>query len=177
MFAIRQRGLVPPPLYGLVEEDVHRCGQPTVANFAFLERLKLRTVVYLSPDLSDMVFKDFLRDEKIEFLHLGAEKESTPWAPISEGTVLETLALILNPDKHPILVVDHLGMHRTGVVFGCLRKTQRWALTSIVEEYRRYAGEKSRLQNEQFVELFDIDLVRIPSVPPTWFHPPGSKGG
>ena len=169
-FSTRQRGLVPPPLYGLVEEDVHRSGQPTVPNFAFLEQLKLRTVCYLSPDASDNVFRDFLRDEKIEFIHLGAEKETTPWAPISEETVLEALSLILDVEKHPLLVVDHLGMHRTGVVFGCLRKAQGWALTSIVEEYRRYAGSKARLQNEQFVELFDVDLVRVPATPPPWFR-------
>jgi tyrosine-protein phosphatase OCA1 len=169
-FSIRQRGLVPPPLYGLVEESVHRSGQPTVPNFAFLEQLKLRSVVYLSPDATDTVFRDFLRDEGINFIHLGAQKETTPWAPISEETVLETLALILDVTKHPILVVDHLGMHRTGVVFGCLRKAQGWALTSIVEEYRRFAGNKARLQNEQFVELFDVDLVRVPPSPPSWFR-------
>ncbi len=28
--------------------------------------------------------------------------------------------------------------------------------------YRRYAGAKRRLQNEQFIELFDVDLVRLP---------------
>jgi len=169
-FSIRQRGLVPPPLYGLVEENVHRSGQPSVPNFAFLEQLKLRTVVYLSPDNTDPVFRDFLRDENITFVHLAAQREATPWAPISEETVLEALGLILDVTKHPLLVVDHLGMHRTGVVFGCLRKAQGWALTSILEEYRRFAGSKARLQNEQFIELFDVDLVRIPPSPPPWFR-------
>jgi len=49
-----------------------------------------------------------------------------------------------------------------GTVIGCLRKLQRWNLTSIFEEYRRYAGPKVRLLNEQFIELFDTYLVRIP---------------
>lgn len=30
----------------------------------------------------------------------------------------------------------------TGTLIGCLRKLQRWNLTSIFEEYRRYAGTK-----------------------------------
>jgi tyrosine-protein phosphatase OCA1 len=47
-------------------------------------------------------------------------------------------------------------------VVGCLRKLQRWNLSSILEEYRRYAGAKVRLLNEQFIELFDTDLVRVP---------------
>lgn len=51
---------------------------------------------------------------------------------------------------------------------GCLRKVQRWNLTSIFEEYRRYAGSKVRMLSEQFIELFDTDLVRVPTNPPKW---------
>lgn len=69
-----------------------------------------------------------------------------------------------------------MGRHRTGTVVGCWRKLQRWALSSILEEYRRYAGMKVRVLNEQvcyigfsrdttnqaqFIELFDTDLVSI----------------
>jgi tyrosine-protein phosphatase OCA1 len=42
-----------------------------------------------------------------------------------------------------------------------MRKLQRWALAPIFEEYRRYTGHKVRLQNEQFIELFDVDLVSV----------------
>lgn len=41
------------------------------------------------------------------------------------------------------------GRHRTGTVIGCLRKLQRWNLASIFEEYRRHAGAKVRVLNEQ----------------------------
>lgn len=53
---------------------------------------------------------------------------------------------------------------------GCLRKIQQWHLSSIFEEYRRFAGSKVRLQNEQFIELFDTDLVTIPANPPSWLR-------
>lgn len=83
-----------------------------------------------------------------------------------------------------------------GTVIGCLRKLQRWNLTAIFEEYRRYAGSKVRLLNEQasalcfsviavqhvpmyvvsshncfgmqFIELFDTDLVKVPLDHPAW---------
>jgi hypothetical protein len=42
-----------------------------------------------------------------------------------------------------------LGRHRTGTLIGCLRKLQRWALSSILEEYRRHAGAKFNLLSEQ----------------------------
>jgi tyrosine-protein phosphatase OCA1 len=57
-----------------------------------------------------------------------------------------------------------------GAVVGCLRKIQQWHLSSIFEEYRRFAGSKVRLQNEQFIELFDTDLVTIPPNPPAWLR-------
>jgi len=41
---------------------------------------------------------------------------------------------------------------------GCYRKLQRWALSSILEEYRRYAGAKVRLLNEQ---VRDIEVVKM----------------
>lgn len=52
----------------------------------------------------------------------------------------------------------------TGVIVGCLRKLQRWSFLSIFEEYRRFAGQQyvqQHQQHEQFVELFDTDLVLL----------------
>jgi protein tyrosine/serine phosphatase len=46
--------------------------------------------------------------------------------------------------------------HRTGCLVGCLRKVQNWSLTSIFDEYRRFAGTKVRMLDQQFMELFDI---------------------
>jgi tyrosine-protein phosphatase OCA1 len=39
-----------------------------------------------------------------------------------------------------------------GTIVGCLRKLQRWSLTAIFEEYRRYAGSKVRVLNEQVIK-------------------------
>lgn len=46
---------------------------------------------------------------------------------------------------------------------GCLRKLQRWNLTSIFSEYRRHAGSRVRQLNEQFIEFFDVDMVAVPA--------------
>lgn len=39
----------------------------------------------------------------------------------------------------------------------------------IVKQYRSYAGTKARYVNEQFIELFDLDLVTLPLQLPAWF--------
>lgn len=77
--------------------------------------------------------------------------------------VVEGLRLVLDPSSYPLLVMCNLGRHRTGTLIGCLRKLQHWSLTCVLEEYRRHASSKSRHLNEQFIELFDIDLVQVPA--------------
>ena len=68
-----------------------------------------------------------------------------------------------------------------GTMIGCLRKLQGWNLTSTLEEYRRHAGPKIRVLNEQFIELFDTDLVMVPPGAPRWLNdgvnvlPPASQ--
>lgn len=66
---------------------------------------------------------------------------------------------MLDPSNYPLIVMCNQGRHRTGTVVGCFRKLQSWNLTSIFEEYRRFAGPKVRILSEQFIELFDVELV------------------
>jgi len=165
-------GLVPPTCYGMVEGDLHRSGQPNAMNLRFLEQLGLKMVIYLSADDPDLAFATYLEDQGVELRHLGAyEATRAPNSTrITEDSVLEALKLILDESNYPLIVMDHQGIHRTGTVIGCLRKAQRWCLTSIFDEYRRYAGGKMRPANEQFIELFDTDLVDVPPNPPSWFN-------
>ena len=83
---------------------------------------------------------------------------------------------MLDLSSYPLLVMCNLGRHRTGTLIGCLRKLQRWSLTSVLEEYRRHACAKSRHLNEQFIELFDIDLVRVPEHSPPQLHLQAERG-
>lgn len=144
-------------------------GQPNELNFPFLEKLQLKTVIWLAPDEPSEAFQNFLDEQGIETFHLGlSDHYQNPWNPVSEDMVIEALAIILEKKHYPLYVCCNLGRHRTGTVVGCLRKYQRWNLTSILDEYRRYAGQKVRLLNEQFMELFDTDLVSAPDNAPDW---------
>ncbi|KAI8893729.1 protein-tyrosine phosphatase [Globomyces pollinis-pini] len=159
---------IPPMNFGLVENNLYRSGQPNELNFPFLEKLGLQTVVYLAPEEPSQRFLNFIDDHDIVFHHLGYNATANAWDPISEEVVLEALELMLNPINYPLMVMCNLGRHRTGTVVGCLRKLQTWNLTSIFEEYRRYAGPKVRILSEQFIELFDTELVRVPINHPKW---------
>lgn len=170
--------LVPPPNYGMVEEGFYRSGQADQLNFPFLEKLGLRSVIWLAPEEPEPGFLDFALDQNIQLHHLGVLYSSNAWDPITEEIVLQALHLLVQPSTFPVLVMCNLGRHRTGTVVGCFRKLQRWNLSAILEEYRRYAGPKVRVMNEQvcailrsvplacsltfrtkFIELFDEELV------------------
>ncbi|GAA5893498.1 hypothetical protein JCM8208_000816 [Rhodotorula glutinis] len=163
-----KRVFVPPPQYGLVEEGLVRSGQPSELNFPFLERLKLKAVVWLAPEEPNEPFQRFLQDQHITLHHLGADDYAATYDPLSEEVVLQALELILDPANAPCLIACGQGRHRTGTVCGLLRKLQRWNLTAILEEYRRYAGPKVRQHNEQFIELFDVQLCAVPRPAPVF---------
>jgi tyrosine-protein phosphatase OCA1 len=41
---------IPPQNFGMIEENLYRSAQPNELNFPFLEKLRLRTIIYLAPD-------------------------------------------------------------------------------------------------------------------------------
>jgi len=90
--------------------------------------------------------------------------------PISHELVKVALQIILDRSCHPLLLVSSSGTHQVGSIVGCLRRLQGWNLTSIFDEYRSYAAPSPRLHCEQFIELWDNDLVTIPATPPAWFE-------
>ena len=51
---------IPPFNFGLVEEALYRSGQPNELNFPFLEKLGLKTVIWLAPDEPSDAFQNFL---------------------------------------------------------------------------------------------------------------------
>lgn len=162
-------GLIPPPSFGWVENAIVRSGQPNPINFPFLNQLGLSRIIWLAPEDPSPDFLQWATEQEVQFIHLGMkDSDRTPWAGVSEDTILAALSLLLDVNVTRTAIMCGLGRHRTGTLVACLRKLQRWNLTAIFEEYRRYAGNKVRLMNEQFIELFDTDLVRVSDAKPSW---------
>ncbi|GJJ75879.1 tyrosine-protein phosphatase OCA1 [Entomortierella parvispora] len=91
------------------------------------------------------------------------------WKPLSEELIKDGLEMILDAKNYPIIVMDTSGIHEIGTFMGCLRRLQHWNFSSIIVEYRAYAGNKARYVNEQFIELFDIDWITLPESLPNWW--------
>ena len=155
--------LIPPSNFGFVEQDLYRSSLPTQSNFSFLQTLHLKTVVYLSQDEPSSLFLEFLKEQNVKFCPLLSPDSKAASQRFSEQLALDALEIILDPDAYPILVCCTMGIHRTGAVIGCFRKLQKWSLNAIFDEFRRFYGTgKPSDIHEQFIELFDVELVPVP---------------
>lgn len=149
----------PPTNFGLVCKGIYRSGYPKPKNFSFLAKLKLKSILYLCPEEYPQANKKFLTDSGIKLLHFGMNGNKEPFVDIPEDKVCAALRVLLDPTNYPILIHCNKGKHRTGCIVGCFRKLQNWSLTSIFCEYRRFAGAKVRILDQQFIELFDENQV------------------
>ncbi|CAA6661390.1 unnamed protein product [Spirodela intermedia] len=148
----------------MVDCGVYRSGFPDTANFGFLETLKLRSVLYLCPEPYPEANLQFLLSNGIKLFQFGLESCKEPFVNIPEDKIREALKIVLDARNHPILIHCKRGKHRTGCVVGCLRKLQKWCLSSIFDEYQRFAAAKARVSDQRFMELFDTSsLKNLPS--------------
>eukprot|EP00026_Physarum_polycephalum_P015551 Phypoly_transcript_16261.p1 GENE.Phypoly_transcript_16261~~Phypoly_transcript_16261.p1 ORF type:complete len:193 (+),score=32.06 Phypoly_transcript_16261:117-695(+) len=163
--------LCPPAAFGIIEPGIYRTNSLYPANFPYVKLLGLKTMVQLSPEVPIKAVTQFLEENNVKLIHLGlkAWKPDTTWKPVTEELIKEALEIVLNSENHPVMVTCTSGVHQTGVLVGCLRRIQHWNLTSILVEYRMFTQSNTRYVNEQFIELFDVDLVTLPPSLPDWF--------
>ncbi|XP_022152829.1 probable tyrosine-protein phosphatase At1g05000 [Momordica charantia] len=152
--------LVPPSNFSMVEDGIFRSGFPQPPNFPFLKTLNLRSIIYLCPEPYPEENLEFLRANNIKLFQFKIEGKKEPYVSIPKDDILEALKILIDVRNHPILIHCKRGKHRTGSLVGCLRKFQNWCLTSVFEEYQRFAGMKSRTTDLQFIETFDIMSLR-----------------
>mmetsp|Transcript_25390 Transcript_25390/g.32293 ORF Transcript_25390/g.32293 Transcript_25390/m.32293 type:complete len:199 (-) Transcript_25390:7-603(-) len=151
--------VTPPSNFALVTKGIYRSSYPKAKNFSFLAKLKLRSILYLCPEEYPEANKKFLEENGIQLLHFGMNGNKEPFVAIPEDRVCAAIRALLDPQNHPILIHCNKGKHRTGCIVGGLRKLQNWSLASIFCEYRRFAGAKVRILDQQFIELFDETQV------------------
>ncbi|KAL9145039.1 hypothetical protein ABFS82_13G013400 [Erythranthe guttata] len=153
--------LFTPPLnFSMVDSGIFRSGFPDSDNFSFLETLHLRSVIYLCPEPYPETNVEFLRSNGIQLFQFGIEGHKEPFVNIPEDKIREALRVATDVKNHPLLIHCKRGKHRTGCLVGCLRKTQRWCLTSVFDEYQRFAAAKARVSDQRFMELFDVSSLK-----------------
>jgi len=153
--------LVPPVNFSLVVKGIYRGSYPNVRNFSFLKHLGLKTILFLCPEDYSQSNMDFLKQNQINLITVPMEGNKEPFKVIPLGLMNDALQHLTDSRNHPIYIHCNKGKHRTGSVVGCFRKLQHWSLTSIFEEYRRFAGTKARQLDEQYIELYQPVISKI----------------
>lgn len=153
--------LVPPTNFSMVEDGIFRSGLPQPSNFGFLETLNLRSIIYLCPEAYPQENMDFVDAHDIKLFQFGIEgKTESSSTSIPNHTITGALKLLIDVRNHPVLIHCKRGKHRTGCLVGCFRKLQTWCLSSVFEEYQRFAGVKWRATDLRFIETFEVMCLR-----------------
>ncbi|XP_017969641.1 PREDICTED: probable tyrosine-protein phosphatase At1g05000 isoform X3 [Theobroma cacao] len=126
-------------------------------NFAMVDNGIFR---YLCPEPYPEANTEFLKSNGIRLFQFGIEGYKEPFVNIPEDTIREALKVVLDARNHPVLIHCKRGKHRTGCLVGCLRKLQRWCLSSVFDEYQRFAAAKARVSDQRFMELFDVSSLK-----------------
>ncbi|KAH3666087.1 hypothetical protein OGAPHI_004276 [Ogataea philodendri] len=150
----------PPENFALVCGSIYRSSFPRIENFEFMLKLKLKSVLCLIPEEYPPENVEFLKQNNIKCFQVGLSGNKEPFVKIKPELVNEALKIITNPEHHPILVHCNRGKHRTGCIIGCIRKLQKWSLSMIFDEYRRFAYPKERPLDQQFIEMFDDSHIQ-----------------
>ncbi|CAN1232688.1 Tyrosine-protein phosphatase DSP1, partial [Linum perenne] len=152
--------LLPPLNFAMVDNGIFRSGFPNSTNFSFVKTLGLRSIICMCPEMYPAANKEFLKENGIRLFQFGIEGYKEPFVNIPEDMIHEALKVVLDVKNHPILIHCKRGKHRTGCVVGCLRKLQKWCLSSIFDEYQRFAAAKARVSDQRFMELFDVSTLK-----------------
>ncbi|AOA63499.1 Protein required for replication of Brome mosaic virus [Komagataella phaffii CBS 7435] len=171
--------LVPPDNYGLVEDGLYRCSKLDALNCAFLETLRLQSIILLDPEKPHKKLRQWAEEQGIVLHHLGGIGNSNSMNPVQDFSikkqdwmllkptmVIRIFELILDQRNYNILIVD-----KTETVVGILRRIQKWSFSSIIEEYRLNAGGKYNYFAENFLELITVELKSYREEVPTQEDP------
>lgn len=150
-----------PINFAVVDNGIFRSGFPQPVNFSFIKSLGLRSIVYLCPEPYPEESLEFLKSTGIKLHQFGIDGHKEPFVSIPEDTVCQALRVVLDPKNHPVLIHCKRGKHRTGCVVGCFRKLQKWCLSSVFDEYLRFAAAKARISDLRFLESFDISSLTV----------------
>ncbi|KAK2377346.1 Phosphotyrosine protein phosphatases superfamily protein [Trifolium repens] len=156
---------IPPLNFAMVDNGIFRSGFPEPSNFSFLQTLGIRSIIYLCPEPYPEANMEFLKSNGIKLYHFGIEGHKEPFVNIPEDTIREALKVLLDVRNHPVIIHCKRGKHRTGCLVGCYRKLQKWCLSSVFDEYQRFAAAKARVSDQRFVELFDISSLKHLPIP------------
>jgi tyrosine-protein phosphatase SIW14 len=147
--------LVPPLNFDMINSGggsgaIYRSGHPNERNFQFMSTLNLKSIIYLSSDDVRDNLQSWIDGThgNVKLLHFRLNVNKEPFAEMDQAIVAEALTAILDRRNLPALIHCNKGKYRVGVVTALIRRLQGWSITSIYDEYARFAGS-DRVADEE----------------------------
>lgn len=94
--------MIPPENFCMVEPGIYRSGFPVKKNFSFLQRLGLRTILYLCPEDYPASNLSFLTANHIQLLQYGVAGNKEPFLEIPHEIISEALVQVMDQRNHPV---------------------------------------------------------------------------
>ncbi|ODQ65129.1 hypothetical protein NADFUDRAFT_83199 [Nadsonia fulvescens var. elongata DSM 6958] len=156
---LEPKPLIPPLHFGVINSNLYRGSHPRSHNYRFLRRLRLSTIVSLTPQPPSEELHEFARQQGINVVwlecgsHNGKSKKKRGVAITSEN-IVAALSVLLRQSSSPAYVHCMNGTDVVVVLVACLRRLQFWSMASIASEAGTYGGELS-VKDQIFVEKFN----------------------
>lgn len=115
-----------------------------------MSTLNLKSIIYLSTDDVRDNLQSWISSTNgsVHLYHFRLKVNKEPFAEMDEHIVAQALETILDRRKLPCLIHCNKGKYRVGVVTALIRRLQGWSITSIYDEYARFAGS-DRIADEE----------------------------
>ncbi|KAJ4424243.1 tyrosine-protein phosphatase siw14 [Gnomoniopsis sp. IMI 355080] len=146
-----------PLNFGTVVPGVYRSSYPKEADYPFLEKLGLKTIITLVDKEMPETFIPFMQANGICHRHILMEGTKKQTIPIK--TMVSILEVIHDKHNHPVLIHCNQGKHRTGCVVAITRMIQQWNTERILDEYKAYASPKIRDGDVEYISKFQLSDI------------------
>ncbi|KZF21510.1 protein-tyrosine phosphatase, partial [Xylona heveae TC161] len=161
---------IPPLRFAVVEPHLYRGSYPRPLNLGFLESLKLKTIISLTPEPLSQDIQRWAHSHDISLVHFAPVKGSKKEAPLDNSEATKVVELALNPENAPMYIHCLNGSEVTSIAICALRKLQFWSHPVIFSEMIRFSDIHS--YSERFLENFGgvdtgVDIV-IPKRRVAW---------
>lgn len=158
--------IVPPFRFSVVEKGIFRGGYPTLKNFRFLRRLRLKTIIALTPEAptADLIAFAGGQENPVNVVHFPA------CTVILDHSVIEkSIEILVDQEQHPVYIHGLDGATSTGMVIMFLRRLQHWGLSCILHEFSRFTLDQT-VGEEETAFLIEAKLtINIPNSP-SWLN-------
>lgn len=171
--------LVTPLRFGVVQPNLYRGSYPRPHNLRYLKRLRLRSILSITPlPLRDDI-KQFAQENGITLIHIecagyASKSKKKRNVPVPYSVARRSVEYMINNNHSPMYVHCLNGSQVAGLTVACLRKLSFWSMAAISDEFLRYSEMESA--DQLFIENFRSE-IEVPQSAVPWMWKGLSKCG